>query len=385
MKQNMEKKKIIVISLLIIVLVVVVLSIVMNKTIGNVTFDYEAIGLEEYSFSDDENTVAFQKIQGKIDSINCDYLGNLLILAENTIYEIDSTFDDLNEKITFDKDYVDFFPTHSLYSFLKDKKGNIMGCFYSMFTNEILFEGLDAKDLLYIEIPESDETEEIRVIKKSNNDFYLEKYAIKNQKLEFIDKYELVFRMIHSTEERNDIKNISAFLINGASALITLSDNSAYETDHLFSNIVEKGNKAIIMCSTTNKLSNVSRIYDQDTDFGKIASAYTKTEDKNNIYIYTSKDYVSSDMISMSITLPEGYKTSDIKNIVLNDMSILVEFSDKNIYLAPNIDEGNSEMIFREECSNLNKDDKIMKLELLSYSKIVLLLDNNQLYVDTID
>lgn len=122
----------------------------------------------------------------------------------------------------------------------------------------------------------------------------------------------------------------------------------------------------------TPEATNVERVFINSGNIGTNPYAYTIIGQNDKV---VTVDYDNT----QSINLPNGYNTSNIKNIILEDYDeILIEFNDKKIFKI-SVDEDEVEHKYLEELSKLNVENHIIKIDYGDWEYLVL-CDDGQMY-----
>lgn len=180
--------------------------------------------------------------------------------------------------------------------------------------------------------------------------------------------------------EIKDVKQICADASTGFRAL--LSNGNVYSSGALysFSNKDASHNKLEITISAIEELNNVDKIYAIGNSRDYKRPLFGKVGDKNNLYTYnneTSLIGIPDEQYKITIPLPTGYTTDDIKEVMFAEL-LIIEFNDKNIYIA---DKNNiSELVYNEDISTLYKKGKIEKIERKDLLDFVALMDDKCMY-----
>lgn len=130
--------------------------------------------------------------------------------------------------------------------------------------------------------------------------------------------------------------------------------------------------------SFDEQLIQVDQLY-AEGDY-KYESFFGKIGDKNNLYTYNNKaPYagIPDEQYRITIPLPTGYTTDDIKNVIYNE-DLIIEFNDKSIYIADKKDI--SKLVYNENLSILYKNGKIIKVGVGNYIEVLALLEDKCLY-----
>lgn len=240
-------------------------------------------------------------------------------------------------------------------------------------------EGIETENIIYA--MDSDNSNKIILIRNYDNSYYVDVYELDvNQNIKSKElKVPLHLSLgMNNTKEVSNIKQI--YVENESKLIFTLSEGKVYETGLSISfSDVDNGYIKLYMGGTdVEDLSNVNKIYGNGSSLKYRRPLFEKLEDKNNLYTYNSKVPTSSEgtpdeQYKISILLPNGYTTNDIKSIRF-DEDLLVEFNDNSIYIAEKGDL--SKLLYNEKLSLLNKNGKIIKIDLDSSDFVVLMSDN---------
>ena len=106
---------------------------------------------------------------------------------------------------------------------------------------------------------------------------------------------------------------------------------------------------------------------------------YSQLGDPNNLYSYISGKKIVDPDIPVQISLTDGYKTSDIKNVIIDYDEMLIEFNDKSIYYAENMGSESYSIEKDEELSRVNQEGKILDMHI--DGGIIVLMNNNKVYI----
>ena len=243
-------------------------------------------------------------------------------------------------------------------------------------------EGIETENIIYA--MESDNSNKIILIRNYDNSYYVDMYELDaNQNIKS-KELKVPLHLSLGMNNSKEVSNIKQIYVENESKLIfTLSDGKVYETGLSISfSDVDNGYIKLYMQGTdVEDLSNVNKIYAKGSSLKYRRPLFEKLGDKNNLYTYNSEVPTSSvgtpdEQYKISISLPNGYTTNAIKSILF-DEDLLVEFNDNSIYIAEKCNL--SKLLYNEDLSSLNKNGKIIKIDLDS-SDFVVLMDDNCIY-----
>jgi|GEM_PF-663704 len=138
---------------------------------------------------------------------------------------------------------------------------------------------------------------------------------------------------------------------------------------------IEYYGSGTIASSDYPDVTGVSKVYDYGQYEYSDSYIYEKIGDDKNIHIRETY----RDGEAFVISLPETYTTADISLVVTSKEGILVEFSDRSIYVENPSEEG--QLIYCEELTLLNQSGHILKIA--GDDDLFVLMDDHHLY--TID
>ena len=243
-------------------------------------------------------------------------------------------------------------------------------------------KGIEAENIIYA--MDSDNSNKIILIRDDDNSYYIDMYELDaNQNIKS-KELKVPLHLSLGMNNSKEVSNIKQIYVENESKLIfTLSDGRVYETGFgiSFSDVSNGYIKLYMQGTDVEDLSNVNKVYGKGSVLKYRRPLFEKLGDKNNLYTYNSEVPISSvgtpdEQYKISISLPNGHTTSDIKSIVF-DENLLVECNDNSIYIA---EKGNlSKLLYNEELSSLNKNGKIIKID-LNNSDFVALMDDNCIY-----
>lgn len=243
-------------------------------------------------------------------------------------------------------------------------------------------EGIETDNIIYA--MDSDNNNNIILIRDYDNGYHVDKYELDaNQNIK-LKKLKMPIHLSLGMSNFKEVSNIKQiYVVNGNELIFTLSDGKVYETGAVISFAEEENGYIRLDMQGTDveDLSNVNKIYGKGSSLTYGRPLFEKIGDKNNLYTYNSEVPVLSvgtpdEQYKISIPLPKGYTTNDIKNILI-DKDLLIEFNDNNIYIAEKNDLSN--LVHNEDLSSLNKNGKIIKMD-IDNSNFVVLMDDKCIY-----
>ena len=226
------------------------------------------------------------------------------------------------------------------------------------------------------------------LVRGNRNECYVDGYDVDSNGNATKKYTKLPFKYETLTDNSNEVYDVKQVYrsINQDEAYIVLADGSVHEGAGI-------GNGSASMVYDENSckfpagralepiLKNVNKIYSCGSISKYSRPLYSQIGDNKNLYTYKSDNSIGvygvpNDQYKITIPLPEGYTTEDIKNIVIEE-DLLIEFNDGSIY------ESNknkiTELSYDEGLSDLNKKGKTKKFDVLDFD-IVVLMDDKSIY-----
>ncbi len=399
-----EKKGItliaLVITIVIILLVAVGIFIVINskntneiKNSNNYSKDENRNSNNDLSINNStydsnflEKVDDFEELEGKI--IDMKNSGNdLYVSTINKVYRYKySKFEEVLESTKSIKcifligyDTVILQNSDNSYSiYAKDDKSSDTGM--SSLYKEL--EGIEIENIIYA--MDSDNSNKFILIREYDEGYYVDMYELDNNKNVKSKELKIPLHLSLGMNNSKEVNNIKQIYVKNESKLIfTLSDGKVYETglSISFSDISNGYIKLYMEGTDVENLNNVNKVYTEGSTFKYGRPMFEKLGDKNNLYTYNSKvsdSFVGNpdEQYKISIPLPNGYTTDDIKNVIF-DEDLIIEFNDNNIYVSNSNNLSN--LLYNENLSLLNKSSKIKKIDLKS-SEFIVLMDDNCIY-----
>lgn len=396
------KKNVIILSIIILVLILVGVGVFIGKNSKNSNEIQNSNNYSEHTENIDDESSANEdtynldfleklsnfgesdlgELEGKVIDIKNACYGNLYACTSNKVYEY--SYGKFEEVLKSTKN-IKSMSWVGKYSIILQNSDNS----YSMYIKDHEsssslfkeFEGIEAENTIYA----FDTNSNIMLIKNYDNSYYIDKYQLDDNKNIKSKELKIPVYLGLGGNNSEEVYNIKQIYVKGPGSLIfTLVDGKVYETG--LGGIAVRGMdnggiKLSMEYTGIEWLNDANKIYtDGDITLG-ISPLFEKIGDKNNIYIYDEEDSKSSkgtpsEQYKISIPLPNGYTTDDIKNILFKE-DLLIEFNDNSIYIA---EEGNlSKLLYNEDLSSLNKKGKIINI-CLRGSYYTILMDDKCLY-----
>lgn len=236
-----------------------------------------------------------------------------------------------------------------------DVKGTLVYAFREMLSSDMILFSIDEDGYMYI------------------NSFNSSDVKIRdNEKLYIRDLTDDVY---YDRVDKLDIGNITG----NTRITYVYAEVDGRKLYYDFSGIYYFGNKAQIWLHSVNE--NADKVFDYGYDNILTSPIFSKSDDENKLYYTTGWD-----KDELSITLPDGYKVSDIEKVMFADMTVII-FKDGSVYSGWLTGSAlvNVELSCIEELTQYNKDGKIQEFYLSTYAcnanpTIVVLMDDNILY-----
>lgn len=219
-------------------------------------------------------------------------------------------------------------------------------------------------------------------ISKNNDEIYVNKYELDSDLNVTSKEMNIPLHLSLGMDTNTEVDNIKDIYVSDYNKLyFTLSDGKEYQTglNILFSDVENGYIKLYTQGTDIQDLDNVNKVYGEGCIFDFSRALFEKIGDNKNIYTYNSDSPLvgnPEDEYKITIALPEKYSCDNIKNILIYE-DVIIEFNDSDIYVSEKNNISN--LIYNENLSSLNKNQKLKKYEVFN-SDIYLLLDDNCLY-----
>lgn len=387
----MNKKIIIMIISLVILVSICTLILKRNEAKNNKIFIEEQtttytdevfdinISNTNTTINQESNKVSFNKIS-KLDEVerkitDVKEFGNITyISAENKLYTYDTR--GLEEFLVSTKNIKEIVIMGYEAFILKNQDDT-----YSIYINTAYGEkeykevkDIDISNVIYVAYSKIDC--ELKIFKLHEEGYFVDIIAVdyeanvKSQKI----KIPLSIKLNNSGDSRivRDIKQI--YIKDSTDLLIVLKNGEVYSPGITIYSSTQ--NEYYIHGTDEKILDGVEKIHavnGYDPIFEKIS-------DKDNLYTYD--DYIllnnkkTNEEDIIKIPLTNNYKTADIKNVFSN-RSIIIEYTDNTIVQASSYTL--NQLIQNDEITKLNKENRIMKIEIYNF-KFCILLNDKILY-----
>lgn len=359
------------------------------------TYSDEDIFANESEYDLLEKREESKEIQGKIIDIYTSEYNNSYICTNNKVYKYHSgnLEEIINSKKTI-KNIKDIYVSGFDITIVLENTDNSYSIYlYERFseTTDLAkeIEGINLENIMfavygkYISSITGNKT--LDVVRKNENQYFVDSYEIDNDSLNVQSKQlnlPLYLKFGMGVQGQDKVNNIKQIFYSGASnnVVFALDDGKIYSSKIL--EYVVNDNAVVLTTDLKiEDLENVDIVFENGDSIYYSRPLVKINGDSQNLYTYNNEVSLLTlgtpeEQYKITIPLPQGYRTEDIKNVIFDD-DLIIEFNDKSIYISER--ETISELKFYEELTTLNKEGKLTKIAFESIY-VVALLDDKCIY-----
>lgn len=242
-------------------------------------------------------------------------------------------------------------------------------------------DDIEIENTIYASYEYSWSGREIFLIKQEEGNYSIDYYSLDNNfniETKALQKPLVVKANVDGKfQENTNIENI--YVVDGSDLRVTLNDGKVYSIGgevESFGNVKDGIISATVYAA--EQVNDAKKVYNE----GYLRPIYEKIGDKNNLYTYSDELPLRTigtpdEKYKVTMPLPEGYTTDDIKKFIDDLGEMAIQFNDNSIYVLE--DEENSKFEYNEELSKLLKDNKIKNMA-IEVMDLVVLMDDGHVY-----